>query len=293
MNERRLKEVKYKIYKRQGQIYLQTFHGSLGIKKTGIDRNDLSKRSINISRKDAEQTDYLTSNGKYTTDFFKRTFFNFGKIIETGHPRNDIFFNIPLGLKEKICLKYAMPLNDKIVLYAPTFREDDSINSYNLDYEKLLTALRNKFTGEWSVMLRLHPRLISKCKQLTLSNNVFDVTDYSDMQELLAVADVVITDYSSCIYDFMLTRKIGFIYASDLQNYSDGRGLYYPLTATPFPVASNNDEMIKNIMNFDENLYKQKVEEFLKEKGCIDDGHASERVAELINEIMKGNKYAV
>lgn len=287
MNERRLKEVKNKIYKREGQIYIQTFHGSLGIKKTGIDRNDLSKRSIKISQKDSEQVDYLTSNGKYTTDFFKRTFFNNGKIIETGHPRNDIFFRDNKLLREQIYKKYNIPTNKKIVLYAPTFREDEDTNCFNLDYEKLLEALSKKYNSEWVLLLRLHPRMLTiKDEFKKLQKNIIDTTLYSDMQELLAISDIVITDYSSCIYDFMLTYRPAFIYASDVQKYDNNRGFYYPLTSTPFPVAENNDIMIKNIEQFDYEKYKKDVSAFLNEKGCIDDGKASERVVELIKQIM-------
>ena len=119
-----------------------------------------------------------------------------------------------------------------------------------------------------------------------LQKNIIDTTLYSDMQELLAISDIVITNYSSCIYDFMLTYRPAFIYASDVQKYDNNRGFYYPLTSTPFPVAENNDIMIKNIEQFDYEKYKKDVSAFLNEKGCIDDGKASERVVELIKQIM-------
>ena len=135
--------------------------------------------------------------------------------------------------------------------------------------------------------MRLHPRLVNLMQDCVENKDyVIDATNYSDIQELMVSADAIVTDYSSCIYDFMLSRKPGFIYATDVEKYNNGRGLYYPLTSTPFPVASNNDEMVKNIEQFDYDTYKVGVEEFLKEKGCIDDGHASERVVELIKNII-------
>ena len=85
----------------------------------------------------------------------------------------------------------------------------------------------------------------------------------------------------------MLSRKPGFIYANDIEKYNNLRGFYYPLESTPFPIATNNEELIKNIKDFDEENYKNKVEIFLKEKGCIEDGHASERVAKYIVEKSK------
>lgn len=107
------------------------------------------------------------------------------------------------------------------------------------------------------------------------------------MQELIAVTDVAITDYSSWIYDFVLLRKPGFIFATDIGKYNNERGFYYPLEETPFPIAKNNDELIKNILTFENEGYQERVESFLIDKGCYEDGHASERVAELINEIMR------
>ena len=288
MNERRLKEVKNKIYKKTGQIYLQTFHGSLGIKKTGIDRNDLSKRSIRISKKDSEQVDYLISNGKYTTDFFKRTFFDNGKILEFGHPRNDIFFCDNSCIKEKIFKKYNINNTNKVVLYAPTFRDDEDMSCFTMDYNLLLNFLKEKFGSDWTLLLRLHPRMLEFRNRFEINRtrNIVDVSLHSDIQELLSVSDVVITDYSSCIYDFMLTGRPAFIYASDIDKYNNSRGLYYSLSETPFPVSKNNDELQHNIKNFDFETYKLNLQKFLIEKGCIDDGHASSKVVELIESIM-------
>ena len=85
----------------------------------------------------------------------------------------------------------------------------------------------------------------------------------------------------------MLSKKPGFIFATDVEKYNTDRGFYYPLEQTPFPVASNNDKLIENIQNFDMTKYQQNVEQFLQEKGCMEDGQASERVVDLVEELMK------
>lgn len=287
-SERRNTFIEKGLHKRNRQSYIQTFHGSLGIKKTAPDRNDLPKRAFINSKIDASEIDYLISNGTYTTEFFKRIFWNNGKILETGHPRNDIFFKDNSTVKDKVYNELHIPANKKIVLYAPTLREDKDLSCYTLDFQRLTNILTQKFGGEYVVLLKLHPLILDlKDKYITNYENVIDATDYSDMQELLASADIVITDYSSCIYDFMLTYRPGFIYATDVKKYESGRGLYYPLSSTPFPVAENNDEMVKNIENFDYEKYKKEVKEFLDGKGCIDDGHASKRVVKLIKSIIE------
>ena len=109
-----------------------------------------------------------------------------------------------------------------------------------------------------------------------------DVTEYPDIQELLAAADAVVTDYSSAVFDFLLTGRPAFLYAPDYKAYETMRGLYYPLEETPFPVALTNAQMAKHIASFDELVYKEKVRDFLEEKGSVEDGRAAFRVAGLI-----------
>ncbi len=288
-NERRTNYIKRKIFKRPGQIYIQTFHGSLGIKKTGVDRNDGNKNALLIARADSEQIDYLISNSKYETDFLKRMFWGYGQILKYGHPRNDVFFKNGDEIKNKIYKYFNISKDKKIVMYAPTLREDKNFDNYNLDFKKTVEALNKRFNENFVALIRFHPLLIQNKNKLFMTKNtdIIDATDYSDMQELLVATDVLITDYSSSIYDFVLSRKPGFIFATDAEKYDNKRGFYYPLSSTPFLVANNNDEMVKNIENFDENKYKNKVEYFLKEKGCIEDGKASKRVVDLIKDIMK------
>ena len=119
---------------------------------------------------------------------------------------------------------------------------------------------------------------------------IIDATDYSDIQDLLVACDCLITDYSSCIYDFMLSGRPAFTYATDVDKYDNDRGLYYSLTTTPFPIATNNDEMTKVISEFDDEMYQIQVKKFLKDKGCIDDGMASKRVVELIKSVIENQK---
>ncbi len=102
-SERRNTFISKGLFKREGQVYIQTWHGSLGIKKTAPDRKDISNRGVlKISQKDASQIDYLTSNGKYTSNFFRRIFWNNGRILEIGHPRNDIFFMNSEKIRQKV-----------------------------------------------------------------------------------------------------------------------------------------------------------------------------------------------
>ena len=287
-NERKINLLGNGFFKRPGQIYIQTWHGSLGIKKTGAERNDATKSAIKLCDADAQQMDYFISNASYTTDFYKTLFKSKGEILEYGCPRNDIFFSKKSALiRNRVCDSLGIETSQKILLYAPTFREQGELKGYTLDHAPVVAAFKERFGGEWVEVVRLHPKMFDYEKLIIPDDQgIIDGTYYPDMQELLAVADAVITDYSSCLYDYLLTQRPGFIFAPDMSKYSIQRGLRYPLNETPFPLAETNETLIENIRHFNEEKYKRNVEKFLKDKGSIDDGQAAKRVVELIKGII-------
>lgn len=293
-NQRKIYHIKNGLKKRKGQFYIQTWHGSLGIKKIGVDspQTEVINDWVPYGIKDSEMIDVILSNSKFENDVFSRNFWGNGNIKMFGHPRNDVFFEKDLKVKTKVfeCLGFSE--DEKVLLYIPSYRDDGRLYCFGLEYDNLLTALKEKFGGNWKILVRMHPNFVKFQQCLIPQNeNIINVSEYPDIQELLVASDIAITDYSSCIFDFMLSRKPGFIYASDIKEYDNDRGFYYPLTSTPFPVAQHNEELRKNILNFNYESYREKVEEFLKDKGCMEDGHASERVVDLIEEIMsKGVK---
>ena len=276
--------------KRDGQIYINTWHGSLGIKK--IDAGVTTKSFVETTwyktaKKDSSMIDYVLSNSSFDNMVFKNDFWYDNGILEFGHPRNDIFFwkdEDKSKIKDKVYKKLDINPNSKIFLYVPSFRDNGKLDCYEIDILGIKSALMQKTNEEWVILVRLHPHLRKYSKKLfNFSDSVIDATSYPDIQELLVSSDIAATDYSSCIFDFMFSKKPAFIYAPDIEEYNTDRGFYYPLETTPFPIATNNKEMIDNIMNFSEDEYKIKVEEFLKSKGCFEDGKASERVAEFIH----------
>ncbi len=290
-NVRKINLLKRGLEKKDNQIYIQTWHGSLGIKKIenaipGFWEKTFVLKDYYIQ--DAKYSDYLICNSTFEANIYKQNLSEYGEIEFYGHPRNDILLKNLNSCKEKIYSNYNINKSDKVLLYVPTFRDGTRISCYNINFESLKKTLETKFDGEWKILVRLHPKLEKYTNLLIPKNNasIIDVTQYPDIQELLASADIAITDYSSCIFDFMLTKKPGFIYATDIEEYNTERGFYYPLEETPFPIARNNEELIQNILNFDNEKYQQKVEKFLKDKGCIEDGHASERVVELIKKYI-------
>lgn len=280
--------------KRKGQVYIQTWHGSLGIKKIDADvkGTTFTQRDwCSTAHTDSKYTDYLLSNSRFENDIFKHGLWYDGEIKQTGHPRNDIFFktsNDLLKIRTKVYENLGIDSSKRTFIYMPSFRDDYRLDCYLLDVKTLKSTLEEKFGGSWTILIRMHPRLKSFSDSLfNFDESIVDASAYPDIQELLVATDIAMTDYSSCIFDFMLSRKPAFIFATDIEQFNTERGFYYPLESTPFPVATDNVELIENIRNFDYEKYKQEVEAFLEEKGCMEDGHASERVVDLIEKIIK------
>lgn len=277
--------------KKKEQVYIQTWHGSFGIKKIENDCRLLNcdRNWMELAKMNSLMTDYWISNSEFETDIYRRSFWNVRSVLEYGHPRNDIFFD--KELMGQVKSKFDTMTNGrKRIVYVPTFRDNKNIEGFNLDYEKVIKAFEEKYHDRFVMMIRMHPKMRGYAsKVIKESDNIMDVTDYPDIQELLAAADAVITDYSSAVFDYLLMRKPGFLFVTDEKGYEDQRGLYYPLTETPFPVSHTNEELVSNIMNFEQAVYEKKAAEFLKGKGSFETGQASKKVAKLIIDIVDNN----
>ncbi len=277
----------------KGQIVIETWHGSLGIKRFDPAHYNTNVTWPEAAKRTGRLTKYCISNSSFEEDVFRETFWPETRILRLGHARNDIFFD---GYREKraqwreeFLQKNNLPEDIHLALYAPTFRDTHNFDVYDLNADRVLNALRKRFGGDWRLLVRYHDndKKNEAKKNTVLSPDVIDVTKLPDIQELLAFIDCGITDYSSWIYDFILARKPGFIYARDAELYNDERGFYFKLEESPFPVATENAQMEENILNFDNDLYLEKVEAFLEGKGCMDDGHASERIADRLEHLLK------
>lgn len=274
--------------KRKHQIYIQTWHGGLGLKKVEADCKNLPLAYINIAKTDATNTDFMLADSKFQQqEVLERAFWYNGPICNFGLPRHDIFFRDNKSIKNKVLRALNINKNVKICMYAPTFRDGYSMDVYNLDYKGVRDALTDKFGGNWVVLSRLHPNMIKVDNILPDLSYVYDASKYPDMQELLAASDIVISDYSSCLLDFMITKRPGFIFATDIDSYIKERDFYISLYEFPFQISTSNDELICNIKNFDINAYTQSVSSFLIDKGLYDNGTASQQFLKLLKRISK------
>ena len=275
--------------KREGQFYLNTWHGSLGIK-----RLDTASDEVRARYRKMQAVDVVLTNSDFEEGVFRESCFPSNALLRFGHPRNDVFFR-PCAEKDamRARVKKALGLAEGVhlALYAPTFREDAFATAAGqLDFGRWANALAARFGGEWTVAVRLHPHDAKAVADglFSLPHGLLDVSGYDDMQELLVAADVGITDYSSWIFDFLLGDGIGFVYAPDKAEYDRRRGFYYPLEETPFPIAESEDALCANIRNFSAAKYAADKVAFLRVRGCTEDGCASRRTADFLAERLSG-----
>jgi CDP-glycerol glycerophosphotransferase len=280
-NQRKLPHNK----KRKSQCFIETWHGGGGpIKKIGADN------PRNINNKPYEKTsihmdkivDVMISNSKWCSKIYRSAFLYTGKILEYGYPRNDIFFRPSLGIRNKVYDYFKISPDYKIVLWAPTYRNGRELDKYKLDLERLIVNLTKKFNSKWTVLIRLHPTMEHKSKEMKYSRHIINASSYGDIQELLVASDVLISDYSSVISEFALTGKPIFLYSTDIKEYGIERDFYMDYYSMPFPIAESNEELEEKILSFNENVYREDVLSYLDEVGMMEKGDASARVVDYI-----------
>lgn len=274
--------------KKDDQYLIETWHGSIGIKRFGIHAND-DTHWHNLARKEAKMTDFVISNSDFENEVYRLTFWDNVPVWKFGHPRNDILFTKDeakiADMRKAICEKYNISPVKKICLYAPTFRDSEDLSLYKIDYVAIKNALEKRFGGEWVILTRFHNVTKQYLDDFDISKHTIDASNYPDIQELLLVIDCGITDYSSWICEYALRRKAGFLFAPDYEQYTtQERKLFLDLNELPFMVSTSIDDLVRNILNFDELVYTNKCNQFLLKYGSIDDGHASERT---VNELIK------
>ena len=281
------------VEKRKGQYYIMTWHGAFTGKKVEKEVEDkMPETYIKAAQKDSEMADLFISPSQFDTQRYRESFWYDGEILECEMPRDDILFSITEDEKNAIKERLKIDKNDKVVLYAPTFRagEDEaSLANYRIGWDSLITALQKRFGGKWRGIVRLHPTIAGLSEKLKYPADVINATNYPDMQELLAIADCLISDYSSSVFEFGLIRKPVFLYAADLQDYLGDRGFVLDIHKWPVDVAETDEELADLIGMFDDKKYQKKLDEYYIDRmGKFPLKLGSEEVANRIIEVVEG-----
>lgn len=267
--------------RRKGQIVLDTWHGGGAYKKCGFmnpQNTRYMRQRVHFKRLYSRITLYVSSSRMFSELVIRGSRLFTGEIMEIGMPRNDILLHDHPEIAKKARDAFGIAEGERIALYAPTFRSEREDDGYPLpDFGMLREALGRRFGGTWKILFRRH-----HFYEEDAVTDAISATGYPDMQELLYAADVLITDYSSSIWDFSLMFKPAFLYCPDLAHYEGARDFYVPIERWPFPLARDARELEENIISFDEGEYERRVREHHAELGNCESGRATEAVCERI-----------
>jgi CDP-glycerol glycerophosphotransferase len=267
---------------RNEQTVINTWHGAAYKEMGGggvIYRKHRFSTKI-MAKLRSGMTKYVISPyKKFTEDFSLIWLIPERKFLNIGYPRNDIFFSDTKVYKQKVYSYYNFDNSKKLVLFAPTFRGDHHCPERyeNMPNVKLLlSALKQKFDTDFIFLYRLHH----------LSHGYFrnsiSVADYPDMQELLCAIDILITDYSSSMWDFSYTYKPCFLYTPDIEEYKSAIGLSVPIEEWPFSFSTTDEQLVRNIHDYDEQKYCQAIKQHHIDMGSYEAGTARERFCQIV-----------
>ena len=272
---------------RPGQMVLETWHGGGAYKKVGGHRIDVNEREQRHAVEKMNKITLFLSSSRAFTDFVIRDAYQYrGEVLECGLPRNDDLLCPDPAKAARVRQMLDIPERAKVLVYAPTFRNSHSLDLYDVDFARLKTALEARFGGEWVILLRMHYYMADKAMS-SRADYLRNATPYPDMQDLLLCADALLTDYSSCMWDFSLMHKPCFLYARDIAAYRGERDFYTPIESWPFPLASDNDALARVIEDFNEETYHAAVDRHHKELGSAESGTAAKQCADRIAEFLK------
>ncbi|MBQ9929201.1 MAG: CDP-glycerol glycerophosphotransferase family protein [Oscillospiraceae bacterium] len=270
------------------QFVINTWHGGAAYKKCGTDMYSNSPIFRADLKLQGRQTGaFLSTCSRFTEEFSRALIVPKAVFWGIGMPRNDLMLHPDEALRRQVRARIGLAEDEKLVLFAPTYRKvadnyfrDSIAISYGLDSDRVVRALEKRFGGKWRFAVRYHPNVVNR--QDVASDGVLDLTDYEDMQELLLAADAMINDFSSSLWDYMLTGKPCFLFAVDLEHYVATTEVYTPVSQWPYPQAVNNDQLEKNILEFSEENYAEACTRHYEALGGCETGEATGLVGEKI-----------
>ncbi len=299
--------------KRAGQFHAQTWHGT-PLKRVGYDIGVPSmasgRRFLDYMAADVAQWDLLLSPNPFSTPIWRRAFGYRGEICETGYPRNDALVAAARGSEAgevragernpagdgagrtgpagAIARRLGLPAGKKVALYVPTWRDNlrDDAGRYLLDFRLDLDEAARRLGQDWVLLIRGHHLMAGGLPATEVPEFAVDVTGYPDIGDLLIVADVLITDYSSVMFDFAPSGRPMLFFTYDLAQYRDQtRGFYFDFEAdAPGPLLATSDQVISALADIDAVAAKYEgARAAFTARFCpLDDGQASARACDRI-----------
>lgn len=277
------------LYKSRNQKYIQTYHGDRAFKKILYDvRTLLPNGHYKEGDLFEEKNLDLALSGSDYGDRHYRSAFNYkGEILKKGCPRNDRLINRDLNREQKIKETLSLDEETGVVLYAPTLRKS-AVKSNGaqavteIDLEQVVSTLEESTNQKWVLLIRAHSA-VGKLGGIPESVQYMDVSGYEDMNDLLSISDILITDYSSSAGDFALLNRLIILYQNDRKDYMEkDRALYFKMEDSPYLVAENQKELTELLTNYEQIDTEQNCKEILEFYGCKETGKAAQFTVEYI-----------
>ena len=280
---------------RKAARLIQVWHGCGAFKKWGYSVKDstwgLNSKFYNKYKIYKTYTDIFTSSAEIIPFYAEAFNSDFSKIKALGVARTDVFFNSDFveQKRKEVYEKFKIDNHKKIIMWAPTFRGDSLNNSHNeitIDLEKLFCNLKDDYV----LLIKLHPHLVKGFNARTFAPEYmkdFAIKPHPSypIENLLCAADIVISDYSSLIFEYSLLERPMIFYPYDLEEYKKSRSFYYEYTDfVPGKIVHSSEEIIQEIRNIEEGFDKQRVTDFKNRFMSSCDGKSTERI---FNEIIK------
>lgn len=280
----------YLLPKHRKQFFITTWHGDRAFKKILFDAAPQPASSVPESI--PGYCDLVTAGSDYGEMQFRSAFAYEGEILKAGCPRNDILVHPEEERNALTRAKLGINNDARILLYAPTLRKAsaysrDGQELQDIDLCRIAELLEKKTHEEWLVLVRAHP-IVSSLRMKTDSDRFMDATRYNDMADLLAVSDMLITDYSSCAGDFALTGRPILLFQSDIEEYEkNDRAFYFKMEDSPYFTARTQEEAERILEDLTPEAAKKNCEDILRFYNTYESGEASTALAERIIERLR------
>jgi len=279
--------------KRKKCKFIQTWHG------TPLKQLALDMKQVNMAesggldkfrasyKKNSVMWDYLISQNSFSTAIFRSCFAYDKDILEIGYPRNDVLIS---SNKEadiiELKKKYDLPLDKRIILYAPTWRDDQYYgkDSYKFNTPMEFDKMRDCLGEKYCLIVKLHHLISDSVDWKAYEGFIYDCNGCQDIAELFLISDMLITDYSSVMFDYSILKRPIIFFTYDLEHYKNNlHDFYFDFLGTaPGPVVETTKDLIEAIDCYDADSWKELYDAFNRTYNHADCGNASDMVVELI-----------
>lgn len=286
---------------KKNQEFIQTWHGT-PLKKIGCDvvkdGNAVTKVSDipKIYNQEAKKISCMISPSEYCSEklisaFNLKKYHKEDIVALTGYPRNDSLFDYDKKQIAQIKEELGLPKNKKVILYAPTFRDHKHEKQTGFRFETGIdfSDLKEQLGDSYVILLRAHYFIAEKINLEEYRGFVYNVSDFEDVNRLYLISDLLITDYSSVLFDYANLKRPMFFFVYDYREYKDDvRDLYFDVSYLPGPVVKTQDELVYEIKNYKPDAWAKQYDEFHEKFNYLDGKDCGKKVAEMIRCICKG-----